>query len=120
MSRESTEQGRSGRQGAQASQAPGAGGQPRQGSNRTEVYGAGEQETQHQFAPGHAPSEQGEQGSPSPEKIREHQQGLAGSGTGHRGAGVADTDVSEETATSGAPRGGETRHGRHHSDRPRE
>ena len=118
MSKESTEQGQSGRQGAQASQTPGAGKQPRQGSNRTEVYGAGEQETQHHFAPGHAPSEQGEQGSPSPEKIKEHQQGLAGSGTGHHGAGAANTDVSEQTATSGEQRGGDVRHGRHETHDP--
>ena len=84
-SRESTEQGRSGRRGAEASRTEGAGGQPRQGANRTEPYAA-EEEQKHHFEPGQRPSEQGEEGSPSPDTVRRHQQGYSGTGTGQSGS----------------------------------
>jgi hypothetical protein len=96
MSRESNEQGRSGRKGADASRTAGQGKQPRQGSGRTEVYGAGEREEKHHFSPGHAPSEQGEMGHRSPDVIREHQRGMSGHGTGHHGAKDARSDRSRE------------------------
>ena len=121
-SRESTGQGESGKQGARASQTPGTGDQPRQGSNRTELYGTGSQETKHHFAPGQAPSEQGSQENPGPERIREHQQGFSGSGTGQSGSTSAtgvQADRSEEMASEGEPRGQEARHGRHDTQDPR-
>ena len=119
-SRESTEQGDSGKKGAQASQTPGAGDQPRQGSNRTEFYGTGDQETKHRFAPGQAPSEQGNQENPGPERIKQNQQGFSGSGTGQSGSTPAHADRSQESATHGEPRGEETRHGRHTTHDPKE
>jgi hypothetical protein len=96
MSRESNEQGRSGRKGAEASRTQGRGKQPRQGSDRTEVYGAGEREEKHHVSPGHAPSEQGEMGHRGPEVIREHQRGVSGHGTGHHGAKGAQSDRTQE------------------------
>lgn len=74
--RESTEQGKSGQRGAEAAEEEGTGKQPRQGSDRVEAQG-GEEEPKHHFPPGHAPSEQGETGSPNPETIKKHQQGLS-------------------------------------------
>lgn len=120
MSKESTEQGRSGRNGAEAAQTEGAGGQPQQGSQRTELYGSGDQEPKHHFAPGHPPSEQGDKSHPSPQAIKENQQGLAGSGTGHHGAGQANTDQTEEIATRGEQGGGDVRHGRQETRKPGE
>lgn len=121
-SKESTQQGESGKRGAEASRTDGAGSQPRQGDRRTEVYGAGEREPKHHFAPGHAPSEQGDDGTPGPEKIKELQQGFGGAGGGHHGARGADTERSEEIASAGEPHGEHARHGRHDlpGDRPRE
>lgn len=113
-SRESTEQGNSGKRGAEASHDGGTGGQPRQGDRRTEFYGAdGDQEPKHQFAPGHAPSEQGDNDTPTASQVVEHQQGFGGAGGGHQGARGAGTDDSEEVASTGEPRGGHARHGRH-------
>lgn len=122
MSSESVEQGRSGREGAEASRTEGRGKQPRQGSDRTEVYGAGERETEHHFSPGHAPSEQGDLSHRSPEVIKEHQQGLSGHGTGHHGAKGAQSDHTQEVAARGEPRSEHVRHGRQHlpGDRSRE
>ena len=62
--RESTEQGRSGRRGAEALRNPGTSDQPPQGSQRVEAKAA-EQEPEHHFDPGQAPSEQGEKDHPS-------------------------------------------------------
>lgn len=122
MSNESTQQGESGKRGAEASQSPGNGQQPRQGDQRTEFYGTGEREEKHHFPPGHAPSEQGDRSTPSPETIKQHQQGFGGSGGGHHGARGAQTDDSEEIASRGEPREEHTRHGRHDlpGDRPQE
>jgi hypothetical protein len=122
MSTESTEQGNSGKRGAEASRQAGSGDQPRQGDQRTEFYGTGDREEKHHFAPGHAPSEQGDNNTPGPEKIKEHQQGFGGAGGGHHGARGANTERSEEIASAGEPRGEHARHGRQHldGDRPRE
>ena len=99
MNKESTEQGKSGQRGAEASQTDGIGGQPRQGSQRTEV--AGEAEPKHHFAPGQAPSEQGDKNHPSPGAIAEHQQGFGGSGDGHKGSHAANGGRTEEIASAG-------------------
>jgi hypothetical protein len=122
MSAESTEQGNSGKRGAEAPRTGGPGDQPRQGDRRTELYGTGDREQKHHFAPGHAPSEQGGNGTPGPAKIKEHPQGFGGAGGGHHGARGARTERGEEIASSGEPRGGHARHGRQHlpGDRPRE
>ncbi len=48
------------------------------------------------------------QGSPSPEKIKEHQQGIGRQSGSHAG----HTDTSEELAQSGDPQGEHARHGR--------
>lgn len=112
MSKESTEQGKSGRRGAEAAQPNRQGDQPRQGAQRTEARSAQSEEPKHHFASGQAPSEQGEKGHPSPEVIKQHQQGLSGSGTGHQGAGGAHSDHSQETAVQGEPREEHTRSGR--------
>lgn len=112
MSKESAEQGESGRRGSEASQQAGAGSQPRQGAQRTESQPRGDSEPEHHFEAGRAPSEQGEQGSPSPETIREHQQGFRGTGAGHQGGGDAHSDRSQEASTQGPPREGHTRDGR--------
>lgn len=111
MSNESTEPGNSGARGAEA---PGGTGdqQPRQGSARTEPNGAGDSEPKHHFAPGHAPSEQGDKSHPSPEVIKQHQQGLAGSGTGHQGAQGAHGDRSQAESVRGEPEGEHVRSGR--------
>lgn len=122
MSNESTRQGESGKRGAEASRDSGGARQPRQGDRRTEVYGAGEREEKHHFAPGHAPSEQGDRGTPGPETIREHQAGFGGGGGGHHGAKGAGPEDSEEIAARGEPRDEHARHGRHDlpADRPRD
>lgn len=97
MSKESTEQGKSGQRGAEASQMEGAGDQPRQGSRRNEV--AGESEPKHHFAPGHAPSEQGDKSNPSPGVIAEHQQGVSGSRSGQSGSHDAHEERTQEIAS---------------------
>lgn len=60
------------------------------------------------FAPGQAPSEQGEQGSPSPEQIAKNQQGIGGQGGAHGAHG----DQSQGVAQRGEPYGDHTRNGR--------
>jgi hypothetical protein len=122
MSTESTEQGNSGKRGAEASREGDTGDQPRQGDRRTEFYGTGDREQKHHFAPGHAPSEQGDNGTPNPQKIKEHQQGFGGAGGGHHGARGAQTERGEEITSSGEPQGEHARHGRQHlpGDRPQE
>jgi hypothetical protein len=118
MSTESTRQGDSGKRGAEASRDGDVGGQPRQGDRRTEFSGTDEREQKHHFAPGHAPSEQGDNTTPTAKQVVEHQQGFGGSGGGQG----AHTERSEEIASAGEPHGEHARHGRQHlpADRPRE
>jgi hypothetical protein len=106
---ESREQGKSGQRGAESHGNEGSGGQVRQGSGRVEARSV--DEPKHHFEEGHAPSEQGDQSSPSPEQIARNQQGFAGSGTGQSGSS-AGGDRSEEQAQRGSPEGGHTRGGR--------
>jgi|GEM_PF-5682459 len=96
-STESREQGQSGRRGSEAEGNRGAAGQPPQGSDRVDKQA--EKEPKHHFAEGHAPSEQGEQESPSPEQIKRGQQGLSGTGTGKQGS-HAEGDRSQQEADS--------------------
>ena len=109
-SEEAREQGMSGNQGPQAGQMEGTGRQPPQGSDRAPAarHQQPAEERKH-FAPGHAPSEQGEKDHPSPDVIAQHQQGLGRQSGSHAGS-VGDR--SQEEATSGEPRAGHTRDGR--------
>lgn len=118
---EAREQGMSGAQGGSRAERSGAGDGERtpQGSGRVENRG-GERpgEGQTGFAAGHAPSEQGESGHPSPHVIARGQQGI-GARSGNR---PAHGDRGEEEAQRGEPRGEHARHGRQSvsGDRPRE
>lgn len=108
-SEEAKEQGLSGRAGVREATTGADGDQPPQGSGRS-PGAANEQprEARKHFEPGAAPSEQGEKGHPSPEKIREHQQGIGRQSGSHR----AGPDRSEEVAEQGEPDEDHTRHGR--------
>lgn len=114
IAKEAKQQALSGRGGAQAAESPGTGSahQARQGANRNEMTTTPPDRPG--FAPGHAPSEQGDLSSPSAERIRSHEQGYAGTGTGKSGSHATGPDRSEEEAVSGAPRGDQVRHGRQH------
>lgn len=114
-SQEAKEQGMSGHQGGpRAGQDSGTEGSSPQGSRRVE------NDTQHGerkgFEAGHAPSEQG-RGSPRPDTIAEHQQGMKGQSGSHGAHG----ERSEESSTRGEPADEHVRHGRQHTpgDRPR-
>ncbi|HEX2091091.1 MAG TPA: hypothetical protein VHG28_01770 [Longimicrobiaceae bacterium] len=120
-SREAKEQGMSGtRGGARAAQDPDpTPGQPAQASGRRGAQHEQPPEERKNFAPGQAPSEQGEKDHPSPHVIAQHQQGIEGrSGS----SGGAHGNRAEEESQHGEPRGGHARHGREHlpGDRPRE
>ena len=106
-SREPALQGRAGAEGGpRAAQTQGDGGQPRQGSGRTEA-GRGQGSGAGSFEPGRAPSEQGEKDHPSPHVIAQHQQGAEPRSGSHM-----QGDRSQEEATSGEPRSTHTRSGR--------
>lgn len=103
---EAKEQLGSGFAGAEAQGGP-AQKQPAQASNRR---GAQHEEPAHvrkSFEEGNAPSEQGDQSNPSPERIAQHQQGLKPQSGSHRSG-----DRSQEAAVSGEPKGEHTRSGR--------
>lgn len=108
-SKEAQEQSMAGGQGAQASGSRGAESQPEQGSDRgPAARHTQEPERRKGFEPGHAPSEQGEKGHPSPHVIAQHQQGIEPRSGNHAGG----PDRSEEAAQSGEPAGEHTLHGR--------
>lgn len=107
-SEEAKEQGMSGNKGAQSEQMAGAGGQPSQASNRRNEQKEPLPEQRRDFAPGHAPSEQGETDHPSPHVIAQHQQGIGRQSGSHGAQG----DRSTERAMAGEPREEHTRQGR--------
>ncbi len=105
-SQEAKEQGMSGHQGGpRAEHDSGTGGNAPQGERRVE------NDTPHSerkgFEAGHAPSEQG-RGSPKPDTIAEHQQGMKGQSGSHSAHG----ERSDEITTRGAPQSDHVRHGR--------
>lgn len=109
-SKEAQEQGMAGASGAQASHSGGVGAQPEQGSNRSPAARNNQEpEARKGFEPGHAPSEQGEKGHPSPHVIAQHQQGIEPRSGNH----ATGTDRSEEEAQRGGPDGEHTEHSRH-------
>jgi hypothetical protein len=93
--------------------------QPAQASNRRGARHEQPAEVRKSFEAGQAPSEQGDLSSPGPERIKQHQQGFAGSGTGQGGA---HSGTSEGAANRGEPHDEHARHGRHDipGDRERE
>ena len=104
---EAKEQRMSGHQGGpNASQQGGGDGQAPQGSQRVENQT--EPRMRKGFEAGQAPSEQG-RGSPKPDTIAEHQQGIGA----RSGSTAGRTDDSEEQASRGEPGGEHARHGRH-------
>jgi hypothetical protein len=109
-SKESKEQGNSGAQGGPRAgrSDEGSEGQAPQGSDRVE--NRREAEGTAGFEAGSAPSEQG-RGSPRPDTIAEHQQGIGARSGSHGGA---HGNVNEEEATRGAPKDEHARHGRQH------
>lgn len=111
--KDSREQGMSGKRGAQAEQTPGVGRQPPQGSDRApdQRHQHQRREGEHHFAPGQAPSEQGEKEHPSPHVIAEHQQGMAS--RPRSGNTPAHGERSTEISEAGEPREEHTRSGRH-------
>lgn len=118
---------------AKEQNASGQRGGPRQGGPRPAVpdqvaQTSGRRSAQHEsrpeersgFAPGQAPSEQGEKDHPSPEMIARGQQGLRGQSPAHG----AHRERSEEDEQHGEPRGEHTRGARQGrqrlpGDRPR-
>ena len=108
-SQEAQSQGMAGTRGAEASGTPGVQAQPEQGSNRSPAARHNQEpEVRKGFAPGQAPSEQGEKDHPSPHVIAQHQQGTEPRSGSHGVRG----DRSEEEAQRGGPGGEHTRHGR--------
>jgi hypothetical protein len=107
-SEEAKRQGMSGNAGAQAERTEGTGKQPAQASNRRSAQHEELPEERKSFAPGQAPSEQGDKSHPSPEQIKQNQQGIGRQSGSHAGQG----DRSEELAQGGEPRGEHARHGR--------
>ena len=103
---EAKEQGYAGRRGAE-SEGGASQGQPAQSSNRRGSRHEEPPEVRRSFQEGRAPSEQGDKSNPSPEEIKQHQQGMKGGSGAHAGG-----DRSEERAVSGEPKGDHTRHGR--------
>ena len=100
-SEEAKEQGRTGLSG---SQAPGgeAEKQPAQSSNRRGARHEEGPEIRTGFEAGQAPSEQGDLSDPSPERIKQNQQGM-------KAAGPRREDRSQEEAVKGEPRSEHTR-----------
>lgn len=107
-SEEAQRQGMAGGRGAESEQMSGGGSQPEQGSNRSPAARhTQEPEVRKSFEPGHAPSEQGEKGHPSPHVIAQHQQGAEPRSGSHM-----QGDRSEEEAQRGEPKGEHTVHSR--------
>lgn len=108
-SEEAKKQGMSGDRGAQEGKVEGTQRQPPQGSNRSPVarFQQPAEERKH-FAPGQAPSEQGEKEHPSPDMIRQNQQGAQPRSGSHSAKG----ERVEEEAQRGDPGGEHTREGR--------
>jgi hypothetical protein len=118
-SEEAKRQGMAGDRGSESEQMSGRGDQPEQGSNRSPAARhTQDPEVRKSFEPGHAPSEQGEKGHPSPHVIAQHQQGAEPRSGSH-----VQGDRSEEEAQRGEPQGehgAASRHGRQNipGDRP--
>jgi len=114
IAKEAKQQALSGRGGAQAAKTSGSdtAHQPRQGARRTDTTDT--PPARAGFSPGRAPSEQGDLSSPGPERIKQHEQGYAGTGTGKSGSHAVSPDRSEEASVRGGTRGSTVRHGRQH------
>ena len=85
--------------------------QPPQGTQRRSAQHEQDPTQRKSFPPGHAPSEQGE-GTPSPESIKEHQQGMLGGRGQQSGSHSAHGERNEEVSQSGPPSDEHARHGR--------
>ena len=93
--KEVKEQEISGTKGGPQGTREGSGNQP-QGAQRTETTNT--PPDRNVFAPGEAPSEQGDR-TPSPESIKAHQQGMLGGGRGQQsGSHTTNGDRTQETA----------------------
>lgn len=108
---EAKEQGMTGAKGGGQAGGDAGSGQARQGTQHNEASRTAP-DASTGFAPGKAPSEQGE-GEPSPETIRRHQQGNFGGRGNASGSHSAHGEDTEATAQSGEPGESHTEGGRH-------